>query len=264
MPPGFSARKIILLNQSQSVMFSKSLLATILLSITSLLFAQTESAPAAAAEPESPWSGNVSLGYLSTSGNTDTTTFKTAFEVAYERNAWKHTLDGGANGAEDTGVATAESYQLGWKTDYSFTETDYVFGLINWNKDRFSGVTEQLSESVGYGRRVIETPSHILNLEIGVGNRDADLSNGASESGTILRGGLDYTWLFSETSGFDQELNVESGSDNTYIESISSVRAKLVGDLAIVLSYTVRQNTDVPIGNVKTDKLSAVSIEYAF
>ena len=245
-------------------MLFKGLFATLVLSLSSLAFAQVESGAAAAAEPESPWSGKVSLGYLSTSGNTDTTTYKTAFEVAYEKNKWKHKLSGGANGAEDTDVSTAESYQMAWKTDYSFTEHDYVFGLINWNKDRFSGVTEQLSESIGYGRRVFDTPSHILNLEIGVGNRDADLSDGTSESGAIVRGGLDYTWLFSETSGFSQKLNVETGSDNTYIESISELRARLVGDLAIVLSYTVRDNSDVPMGNVNTDKLTAISVEYAF
>lgn len=245
-------------------MYLKSIFALTLLAFSSLSLAQSGAAPAAAAPPESPWSGALSLGYLSTSGNTDTTTAKTAFEVAYELDKWKHTLAGGGNSAEDTGVTTAESYQLGWKTDYSFSEKDYVFGLINWNKDRFSGVVEQLSESIGYGRRVIETPSHVLNLEIGAGYRDADLSDGTSESGGIVRGGLDYTWIFSETSGFDQKLNIETGSDNTYIESISALRAKLVGDFALVLSYTIRQNSDVPVGNVKTDKLSALSIEYAF
>lgn len=245
-------------------MLSRSIVATLLLFFSAIVCAQSESAPAAAVEPESPWSGKVSLGYLSTSGNTDTTTYKTAFEVAYEKNKWKHELSGGANGAEDTGVSTAESYQSAWQTNYSFTEHDYLFGLISWNKDRFSGVTEQLSQTVGYGRRVISTPSHILNLEIGAGNRDADLSDGTSESGAIARGGLDYTWLFSETSGFSQKLNIETGSDNTYIESISELRAKLVGDLNIVLSYTIRDNSDVPIGNVNTDKLTAISVEYDF
>jgi len=249
-------------------MFSIRLLVVALLSVSSLSFAQTETtAPAAApaaAEPESPWSGKASLGYLSTSGNTDTTSMKGGFEVAYEVNKWKHKLGGGANSAEDTGVQTAEAYQLAWKTDYSFTETDYVFGLINWNKDLFSGVTEQLSTTAGYGRRVFDTPSHVLNLEIGAGYRDADLSDGTTESGAIVRGGLDYTWYFSENSGFNQKLNVETGSDNTYIESISEVRAKLVGDLAVVLSYTIRDNSNVPAGNVNSDKLSAVSIEYTF
>ena len=66
------------------------------------------------------------------------------------------------------------------------------------------------------------------------------------------------------TSNFEQNISVESGSDNTYTESVSAVRAKLLGDFAIVLSYTVRHNTDVPVGNEKTDKFTAISLELAF
>jgi putative salt-induced outer membrane protein len=104
----------------------------------------------------------------------------------------------------------------------------------------------------------------VLSAEIGAGYRDADLSDGSTEDGTILRGGLDYTWTFTEKTGFDQYIGIESGSDNTYVESVSALRASLVGDFAMVLSYTVRHNTDVPLGSEKTDKLTAISIEYAF
>ena len=40
--------------------------------------------------------------------------------------------------------------------------------------------------------------------------------------------------------------------------------ARLIGDFNLVLSYTIKQNSDVPVGTDKTDTLSAVSIEYAF
>ena len=235
--------------------------AVVVLSANSAL---AQGAAPAAEEEEGPWSGKASLGYLSTSGNTDTTTYNTAFEVTYTKNKWSHTASGSANGNEESDLHIAEAYQLGWKTDYNFTEHDYVFGLVNWRKDRFAGVTEQLTESIGYGRRLIDTPVHSLNAEIGAGYRDADLSDGSSESGSILRGGLDYNWTFTEKSGFEQYVSVESGSDNTYIESISALRASLLGDFAIVLSYTVRHNTDVPVGSEKTDKLTAISIELAF
>ena len=227
-------------------------------------FAQGAAGATAAAEEEGLWSGKFSLGYLSTSGNTDTTTYNTAFEVTYARNKWSHTASGSANGNEDTDLHLAEAYQLGWKTDYNFTEHDYLFGLVNWRKDRFAGVVEQLSASAGYGRRLINTPKHLLSAEIGAGYRDAELSDFSSESGTILRGGLDYTWTFTEKSGFDQYISIESGADNTYVEWVSALRASLLGDFAMVLSYTVRHNTDVPAGSEKTDKLTAISIEYAF
>jgi putative salt-induced outer membrane protein len=243
-------------------MLRKCIITAVVVLSANLAFAQ--GAAPAAEEEEGPWSGKASLGYLSTSGNTDTTTYNTAFEVTYAVNKWSHTASGSANGNEESDLHLAEAYQLGWKTDYNFTEHDYLFGLVNWRKDRFAGVTEQLTESIGYGRRLISTPVHLLSAEIGAGYRDADLSDDSSESGAIIRGGLDYTWTFTEKSGFDQYISIESGSDNTYIESISALRASLLGDFAIVLSYTVRHNTDVPLGSEKTDKLTAISIELAF
>jgi putative salt-induced outer membrane protein len=226
--------------------------------------ANAQAAGAGPEEEESPWSGSASLGFLSTSGNTETTSYKTAFGIAYTKNKWTHAFDAAANGADESKTTTAEAYQADWKSSYDFSEHNYLFGLISWRKDRFSGVNQQLSETLGFGRRVIETPAHVLNAEVGAGHRSSDLSDNTSESSVIGRLGLDYTWTFTETSNFRQTVSVEAGSDNTYIESVSAVRASVLGDLGLVLSYTVRHNTDVPIGSQKTDKLTAISLEYAF
>ncbi len=241
-------------------MLRKGMFVAAILLVSSVVLAQ---APAPA-EEESPWSGALSLGYLSTSGNTETTSYNTKFAIGYETDKWSHVLNGSANGADETDRTTAEAYQAGWKSEYSFTEHDFVFGTVDWRKDHFSGVYQQLSEAIGYGRRIIDTPNHLLSAGIGVGHRQADLADGTSESGVIGRGSIDYTWTFSETAGFDQNIIVESGSDNTYLESVSAIRAKLLGSFALVLSYTIKQNSNVPVGSEKTDRLSAVSIEYAF
>ncbi len=241
-------------------MLRNGVLAAILILFSGVAYSQAGS-PAAV---ESPWSGSTSLGFLSTSGNTDTTSYTMSFDVSYAVGKWTHTLDGAANGADESDTTTAEAFQAGWKTAYDFSAANYLFGLLNWRKDRFSGVDQQLSESIGYGRRLINTPAHLLSVELGAGHRSADLSDNTSESGVIGTLGLDYVWTFSETSNFEQNIGVETGSDNTYLESVSAIRAKLLGDLAIVLSYTVRNNSDVPVGNEKTDKFTAISLEYAF
>jgi len=240
-------------------MLRKGLLIIAALSLTSTALAQEE-----AAEDEGPWEGALSLGYLSTTGNTETTSYVTKFNIGYTQNDWEHTLAVAGNGAQESEVTTAESYQAGWRSAYNFTEHDFVFGTVDWRKDRFAGVVEQLSYAINYGRRVIDTPSHILNLGIGVGYRDSDRADGTSEANAIGRGMLDYKWVFTETASFEQDLIVESGSDNTYIESVSAVRARLIGDFALVVAYTIKQNADVPVGSEKTDKISSVSIEYAF
>ena len=87
---------------------------------------------------------------------------------------------------------------------------------------------------------------------------------GTSESEFIVRGGLNYRWILSETAEFIQALSVESGETNTYSESVTALKASLLGELALVASYTIKNNSDVVPGTEKTDTYTALSLEYAF
>ena len=240
-------------------MLRKGMAVVAALSLTGNAFAQGE-----AEEAEGPWSGNLSLGYLSTQGNTETTSYNTKFQVGYQKDSWQHQLAGSSTGADESANTTAEAYQLGWRSAYDFTEHDFVFGTVDWRKDRFAGVVEQMSYALNYGRRVIDNETHVLALGIGAGYRDSDRADGTSSANAIGRGSLLYNWTWTETSGFEQGLIVETGSDNTFIESISAVRARLVGGFNLVLSYTIKNNSDVPAGTEKRDTQTAVSIEYEF
>lgn len=223
-----------------------------------------EPAEAAAPPEPDPWLAKATLGYLATSGNTESSSLNSGFSVAYASGRWLHALEGLAIYSAQDEVTTAEAYALGWKSEYHWTEANYLFGRVDWRKDRFSGYDQQLSETIGYGRRLIDTGTHVLNAEIGAGLRQSDLADGTSEDEAILRAGIDYLWQFSETAQFTQVLAVESGSENTYLESVSALTARLVGSLAMVASYTIRNNSDVPLGLEKTDTFTALSLEYTF
>jgi putative salt-induced outer membrane protein len=214
--------------------------------------------------PVSPWSGAARLGYLGTSGNTDTTNMSAAFEVEYALEKWTHSFDAAAIKASTDNDATAEAYVAGWKSERILTESSFLFGRLNWRKDRFSGFDTQFSQTVGYGYRLIDIDKHSLNGELGFGARQSDLADGTSESETILSGGLYYKWAFSETAEFTQDLLVEAGDKNTYTMSRTALTATLIGDLALVASYTIKNNSDVPLGNEKTDTFTALSLEYSF
>ncbi len=219
---------------------------------------------AGAAEGEGPWEGTATLGYLATSGNSDSLSVNAGAEVSYTTGRWQHLAEVSAIGAQQEEETTAEAYKAVWRSEYSFSETDYLFGRLRWQKDKFSGYDQQITESLGYGRRLLDSDRHTLNAEVGIGARQSDLRDGSSEEEVILRGALDYTWQFSETAQFAQYFGVESGSENTFIESVSELKATLVGELALVASYTIRRNTTVPAGSEKTDTFTALSLEYAF
>ncbi|HLT90537.1 MAG TPA: DUF481 domain-containing protein [Woeseiaceae bacterium] len=219
---------------------------------------------AAATEEADPWLFKILLGYLATSGNTNSSSLNSGFSVSYGKGHWLHSLEASAIKSSEEDTTTAEAYGLGWKSEYNVTKSDFLFGRVNWRKDRFSGYDRQLSETVGYGRRLIDRPAHVLNVEIGAGARQAELPDGTMERELITRGGLSYEWTLSETARFTQVLAVESGPDNTWLESGSALKATIAGDLALVASYTVKHNSSVPEGRRNTDRFTALSLEYAF
>ena len=214
--------------------------------------------------PVSPWSGKVRLGYLSTSGNTETTNMSGGFEVAYELEKWKHQFKAATIYASEDNTTTAEAHNAGWKSEWTMSDVNFLFGRLDWRKDRFSGYDKQFSQTLGYGHRLIDTEKHSLNGELGVGARQSELATGADESETIFTGGLFYKWAISDNSEFTQDLRVEAGDENTYLESRTAISATLVGNLALVGSYTIKSNSDVPLGTEKTDTFTALSIEYAW
>ena len=210
------------------------------------------------------FSGRVALGYLATSGNADNENLSTSFDLGWNHAPWYHSLIGSAVRASSESVTTAEAYSLEWQSDYDLNERSYVFALAAWNEDKFSGYDEQIREAIGYGRRFIDTERHALNGEIGAGARQADLRDGTSQDETILRLSGSYLWAMSETAEFRQTLAIESGSFNTYTETVTKLTANIRGAISVVFSYTIKNNSDVPAGTVKTDTFTAVALEYTF
>ena len=181
-------------------------------------------------EDEGPWSGNVKLGYLAHDGQYGEPEHERRVrdQLAIRSKLWEHVATGAAIRSTESKVTTAEAYDLGWKSARNISENDFLFGRLDWRKDRFGSIVEQFSQSVGYGRRLIDKEKHTLNGEVGIGARQSDLADGTDTSDTILTGRLGYTWKISENATFGQGLLVEAGDSNTFTESVTEVRANIV------------------------------------
>ena len=212
-----------------------------------------------------PITGSAALGYLATSGNTDSTNANGSFKLGWDRGGpWTHEWTAMAINASTDGTTTAEAYAAGYKAKRAFSETTYLFATGDWRQDRFSGYNQQVSETVGYGRRLIDNDRQTLALEGGGGAKQSDLIDGSELDEAIVRGALDYVLHISESSEFTQKLLMEIGDENRYTEAVSALKATLVGDLALVLSYTIKNNSAVLPGIEETDTFTAISLEYAF
>lgn len=222
---------------------------------------------AARAQPpgqETGVSGTAALGYLATSGNTESTNANAAVAVVYQLPIWRHAFDLNAVSASTADTTTAEAYRGAYEARRAFGEHNYLFASLDYKRDRFSGYAEQVSQTIGYGRRLIERESHVLDAGIGYGARQAELQDGSGEDDQIVRGSVDYVWTMSDTTEFEQTLVVESGSTNTSMEAQSALRARLFGNVSLVVSYRLKHNSNVPTGVANADRFTSIALEYAF
>ena len=90
----------------------------VLLAFSMPLVAQEEES-----EEESPWSGSVKLGYLATTGNTESQSMNAGFEINYTLELWAHKATGAAIGTSESNVSTAEAYDLGWRSSRNISRS---------------------------------------------------------------------------------------------------------------------------------------------
>jgi len=227
------------------------------------------------AEKESPWKSTAELGFIRTTGNTETQTTAIKADASYEVDKWRHSVHGEGYGQQskiDTGetVVSAERYELSGKSDYKFSELDYIFGLLKLQKDRFSGYVYDHIVSMGYGRKVIKRNTMELDLEIGPGSRfykvepTTDAPDAGAESEAVLRLSGKYWWAITGNSKFTQDVSTDIGETITSSQSVTGIQANINSTLALKFTYTVRHKTNVPTGNKKLDTETAMTLVYTF
>lgn len=225
-------------------------------------FAALMIAPALA---HSEWKGEAGAGLLTTSGNSETESFNGKFMLDWKQDEWKNSFTATAINNGDEDGRSAERYTVGDKLDWHFSERDYLFGAVDWEKDLFGGFRERTAETAGYGRHLLTGPIHTLDAEIGAGWRQTkEQDTNDKESEAIGRAGGKYQWKISDTSAFAQSVKVEYGASNTFSEAVSELKMTVVGNLFAAISFTARNNSDVPPDTKKTDTFTAVSLSYAF
>ena len=211
------------------------------------------------------WKGEGELGFTSTSGNSDTENLNARLAVSRESDQWKHTasIDSIKNETDDE--TSADSQVIKARSEYKLGEKSYAFGQLRLEEDEFSGFEYQRTLAFGAGSRFIENDKHLLDASIGLGYRSLkDRETEDTEEDNIVTAGVKYEYKISETATFNQAILIEDGDENTYTESDTSLKIRIVGNLAAKISYLLKRNSEVPSGTDKSDKITTVSLVYAF
>lgn len=233
------------------------------LSLVSVSAIAAEVADADAANPQG-WDGEVELGYLQTTGNSETKTANLGVKAVYLRNKWSHEIKATGFQSTDRGETTAERIDGRYRAEYKWHERDYLFGSFRYEDDPFAGYEPRTTQVVGYGYAVLTKLTLKLDVEGGLGARQTRGTNGVDTNEGILRAALKFLWKISETSEFTQDLSVEAGEENTVTESNTALKLKINSVLGVRLALNIQNNSKVPAGIEHTDTKSTVSLVYDF
>ena len=218
------------------------------------------------------WSGSAELGFVSTSGNSDTNNINGRLGLTQESSQWRTDYSLSSLYSSSDSDTTAEKYAGSLQSNYKFDTEQFWFVRGAYEKDLFSGYRSKSSVSTGYGNRFWQAKDgSYLEASTGVGYRDFAIdkdaaADGESDRGTFVRIAGTFEKHFTANSLFRQELTSEisTSGGNTVNESVSALQANIVDNLAMKLAYRVKYTSDVPSDTDTTDTETTASVLYSF
>jgi len=207
------------------------------------------------------WSGQGELGAFMSTGNADNTGATASLALTKEGINWRHKLAGRADYQRTDGAVTREQFLAAYELNLKLTDRLYGYALGQYERDRFQGFSARYSASGGFGYDIL-TQGPALSAKAGTAWRRTEIVDGGSSSNLAGLAALDFDWQIAETITLTQDANALLQSGSSSITSDTGVQAALSDALSLRLSYTVEHDTNPPIGAVKTDTFSRITIMY--
>lgn len=232
----------------------------------------------AEAEPQY-WSGEVAVGGSYRQAATNASTVTVSAKVKYAGDLWEHRLSGSLDYGRTNGVTDTHRLVLDAKTQRQLSDSIYLFGLGEYEDDRFSGFDYQVTEGGGLGYKVFDTPVFKLNVEGGPSVRHSKVTATQDVNDEILaRVAMGLEWNISDSASFTNETSlylakgevdiVTDGNaeiDNEQEASnLSVLDMKIVSNLSARLSYDLRYRSNPPVGAPATTSLAKFMMVQSF
>ncbi len=210
-------------------------------------------------------------GLLTTSGNTDTSIIKLAFESNHELPDWSNRYETrflqrvNTLNNTDTKVETTR-VEISAQFDYKLLQpSNRLFAYVEYDDNQFNRLRDQSSVVVGWSQVAWKQEQSELRYSIGPGySRFVQERDDITIEELIVRGTVFYNYTFSENTRFRQSISAEMGEIITKAKSQSSITAKVFEKLAMKLSINVVFNDNVAEQDSNVSTETSVSMVYQF
>lgn len=220
------------------------------------------------------WDGKGELGASRATGNSSSSGLAASLEVTRQGIAWRHKLRGRADYQRNNGVTSREQYFLAYEPNYKISDSLFLYGLTQYERDRFQGFSARYAVSGGIGYQIVDEDDLHLSAKIGPAYRVTELDTGEGDSRIAGLLGVDFDWNISERLKLTHSTDAvaETGgsatvivdSNNTSLNFVTGLNARINGSLSARFAYAVEYDSNPPAGAVQTDTLSRATLIYDF
>lgn len=233
-----------------------------------VIVAQTK-APAASPATETAaadikWTGEGELGAFTSTGNAPGMGLAAGLKLTAEGEDWRVGLLGRADYQETNDVVVREQYRFSAEPNYKFNERGYVYGLGQFEQDRFQGFHSRYSVSGGVGYSFLTGDNAKLSVKAGPAWRFTQLVTGIDESVVAGLASVDIKLKLTPTIQLSEAASAYVDEQRSTLFSVAALDSQLIGKLKARLSYTVQYESTPALGRAPTDTTSRLTLVYGF
>lgn len=208
------------------------------------------------------------LGYVNTTGNTETQTF--SFDGNMKRDWEKHTILIKADAAygEDTDVETKNKFFIEGAYDYKFTDTIAFNYIAAYKQDKFTDYNYQAYTGPGVKYKALKNEKHVLDLTASaLYSIDQYVLGDEEDSYSSYKLEAVYAYQILENLKFTQDFNYRSSFEDSqkyFIFSKSAITTKISDILSAGLSYKIDYVNEVAPETEQSDNTLAFNLIFDY
>lgn len=220
------------------------------------------------------WSGESQIGAFQSSGNSDNLGLSAALKLKREGIDWSHSLKATSDYQRSNGVTSREQFVFAYEPRYQISKPVFAYGLAQYERDRFQGLSGRYALSGGIGYKVVNSDDFKLAVKAGPALRITQFTDNTNDERLAALFGADFDWKITDRLAFSQDANVvsETGgaaqiiidSANTSINLLSALDVKISDRMKSRLSYSIEYDSAPPAGAVSTDTMTRFLLVYGF
>jgi putative salt-induced outer membrane protein len=210
------------------------------------------------------WKGELEAGASYATGNSNYLGLYGGAKLNREGLNWRHGFNARIDYQQTRGRTTTERAIIGWQPNYKVDDRLFVFGLAQYEHDRFLGYRHRGTAGTGLGYTFVSNEALRIELTGGPALRHTRFYEEDETTNIAGRASVSARWTITPglTFAHDSALFLESG--NNTATATTSIDTKLIGALKGRLSYNVTYESDPPPGRQSRDTLSRATLVYSF